>query len=215
MRGATISPRALRPFSETVMSWGGEADAAHGCDPVRQPELVGVFQVRRLLRIAAVDVHVDEARQGVHAGGVDLVVGVAGRPLGLQRQARPAGLQHVGDPVPLDDDVDRAARRRARPVDEGDATDDQLAVGAETLVLPPGGRGVHRRPGLGGRGGLLRRQGRAAAQADRRRHRHGAQPPHRTSHGSPRLRSFHLCGGAGGAVKRGQQKADRLFHFHR
>ena len=82
----------------------GERDAAHGRDAVRQPQLVGVLDLRVLRRSAGVHVHVDEAGEEIHAGAVDLVIG---RLSAAASRARAAlALRHAG----------RAGRR-----DAGDA----------------------------------------------------------------------------------------------
>ena len=116
--------------------------AADGGDAVRQPQLVGVAQVRRLVLAGAVHVHVDEAGHHVHALAVDFEVGIARLAIGLLRQARPAGLAHRGDPVAFDDDVHRAQRRTAGAVDQGDAADHHLLERPGAVALLARGRGA-------------------------------------------------------------------------
>ena len=116
--------------------------AADRGDAVREPQLVGVAQVRRLVLAGAVHVHVDEAGHHVHALAVDLEVGVARLAIGLLRQPRPAGLAHRGDPVALDDDVHRAERRTAGAVDQGDAADHHLLERPGAVARLARGRGA-------------------------------------------------------------------------
>ena len=112
----------------------GERHADDGGDAVRQPQLERIFAVGVLRRATRVLVQADESRQHVHAGGVDLVLRILRRPLGLQRQAGRAGAAHRGDPVLLDDDVDRPDRRSAGTVDEDGAAQDQRLERTEPFV---------------------------------------------------------------------------------
>ena len=85
-------------------------------------------------------VEVDEAREHVHPCRVDL-------PRRALRAApfvdRDAGIPHapdLRDPVPLDHDVDRPDGRRARPVDQRRAADDQPLERSLALARPAGRR---------------------------------------------------------------------------
>ncbi len=97
-------------------------------------------------------VQIDEAGQHVVAGELqNLVVRPGlGPALGIDRHARKAHAADRRDPVALDHDVDRAARRRAGAVDEADSAQDQALE--RPFTLGP-------RRGLGGlilRGGAQR-----------------------------------------------------------
>ena len=112
-----------------------EADAAHRGDAVREPEPVAVGGVRRLVRIAIMAVDVDEAGQHVHAGRVDLAVGVA-RARGSARSGRP------GVPAPAMLSIRLPAMTMStgprggapRAVDQRRAADDEPAIGAFALA---------------------------------------------------------------------------------
>jgi hypothetical protein len=82
-------------------------------------------------------VEIDETGQHVHAGRVDLVIGLR-RPVGPQRHPRRAGVANRRDAVVLDDDVDRAARRSAGAVDQHRAADDHRLVRAEPFSVGAG-----------------------------------------------------------------------------
>jgi hypothetical protein len=90
---------------------------------VGQPQLVGILGLGVLRRAAAVHVHVDEAGHQVHAGRVELVVGLLRGTIRPERQPGRSGAPNRSNAIVLDDDVDRAARRAARAVDENDAAD--------------------------------------------------------------------------------------------
>ncbi len=116
--------------------------AADRGDTMRQPQLVGVAQVGRLVLAGAVHVHVDEAGHHVQALAVDFMVGVARLAIGLLRQSGPAGLAHRGDPVTFDDNVHRAERRTAGAVDQGHAADHHLLEGPKAFTRLARGRGA-------------------------------------------------------------------------
>ena len=110
------------------------ADAARRRDAVAHPQLVAVLGVRGLARAAGVGVQVDEPGHQVHAGAVDLVVGVARAAVLVDRQAGEADGTNLRDAVPFDHDVDGSRRRSAGAVDQRDPTNDQAVERAYALV---------------------------------------------------------------------------------
>ena len=70
-------------------------------------------------------VHIDEAGQHIHAGGVDLTRGAQRFSIGLHRQARGARSANFGDTAAADDDVGGAIGRSAIAGNDGGAADDQ------------------------------------------------------------------------------------------
>ena len=116
--------------------------AADGRDAVRHPQLVDVFGIARLAA-AAVHVRVDEARHQVHAGAVDLPGALRRAAAFVDRHAREADADDVGDAVVLHDDVHRPARRRAGAVDHGDAADDQAIERPLAVAGLAGRRRIH------------------------------------------------------------------------
>jgi hypothetical protein len=108
------------------------ADVAHGGDAVRQPELVDVLGRRHaagqaLRRKGDVGVGVDETGERVHAVGVDLVLAGYRPPAVPDGHARISDAADLGDAPGLDHQIDRAHRRRAGAVDQGDTTHHQGA----------------------------------------------------------------------------------------
>ena len=116
------------------------------------------------------DVEVDDAGQDVHARGVDLARGPFGTPGGIDRNVGHADVGDLGDAIPLDDDIDWAARRAAGAVDEGRAANDEprerasafVAIGREARVVALLIAEIARRRGVGGGGGALLGGDRAA-----------------------------------------------------
>ena len=94
------------------------------------------------------EVQVDEAGQDVHAVRVDLVVAGGRAPRCVNGKAGVAYARDPRDAVALDDDVDGAAGRGARAVDDDRAADDEAVEGA--VALRAVGSGRHE---LGGGGG--------------------------------------------------------------
>ena len=87
----------------------------------------------RLGEAAGVEVQVDQAGHDVHAVRVDLVVARGGAPGFVDGKAGVADPRDLRDPVALDDDVDGAAGRGARAVDDDRAADDKAVEGAVAL----------------------------------------------------------------------------------
>ena len=79
-------------------------------------------------------VEVDEAREDVEAGAIDLVRGFGGAAAVGDGDVGVADAADVGDAVVFDHDVDRAAGRGARTIDHGDAADDHAVVGALAFI---------------------------------------------------------------------------------
>ncbi len=114
--------------------------AAHGGHPVREPQLVGVLDLRVFRGTAAVHVQIHEARQQVHARPIDDVLRVWRRAALPPRHARRSGGLNAGDPVVLDPDVHRAVGRAARAVDHRDIGDDHRGERPCALARAPGRR---------------------------------------------------------------------------
>ena len=162
------APRLLADGERVV----GKRDAGDGGDAVRHPQLVGVLRVRVLGRSARVHVVVDEAGHHVHAGGVDLLIGVLRRPVRPRRDSGRAGAANRVDAVAGDDDVDGTDRRGAGAVDhDGVADDERLERAASFARLPRRRRHDRLRLVAGGRR-LLRpaRCKRARRPDDAQRH---------------------------------------------
>ena len=119
----------------------GERHAAHGGHAVGHPQLVDVLGLGVLGRPSDVNVVVDDARHDVHAGGVDLEIGILGRALRRERQARRPGRTDRADAILLDDDVDRATGRGAGAVNQHGAADDQRLERPGALASLAGRRG--------------------------------------------------------------------------
>jgi hypothetical protein len=74
-------------------------------------------------------VEVDEPRQQIFAGRVDLLAAIQGRaPVRHDRKARIADGHNFRYAIVLDDDIDRSEGGRARSVDQGRAPDDKTVV---------------------------------------------------------------------------------------
>src|SRR6266508_67272 len=111
---------AERPIDAVARA--GIADRSHA---VRHPQLVDVFGGRPLREAADVRVAIDEARQHVHPGGVDLLHAFVRAARFFDGHLGKAHALDLFDPVVFDDDVDRAHRRSARAVDHRRAANDQ------------------------------------------------------------------------------------------
>ena len=118
-----------------------ERDAAHGGHAVGHPQLVDVLGFGVLRRPSDVNVVVDDARHDVHAGSVDLEIGVLWRALRRGREARRPGRTDLTDAILLDDDVDRATGRGAGAVDQDGPADDQRLERPCALASLAGRRG--------------------------------------------------------------------------
>ncbi len=112
-------------------------------------------------------VQIDEAGHDVHPLGVDLARGVLRPTFVVDRRAWRPDAAHLGDPVPLDDEIYWALRRTAGAVDHDRTADDQPLERSLALVAPVG-----RRNHLAG---ILRRRGGADGQTDD--HRARDKPP--------------------------------------
>ena len=127
------------------------ADFTDRRDAVAEPQLVDVFGRRHvaddaLIGVGEVGVRVDEARQHIHAGRIDLVVAFLGTALFLDWDLRIPDAGDPDDSILLDHDVDRPERRRTGPVDECRAANHQPMKRALALVSTPIGsrrRRVH------------------------------------------------------------------------
>src|SRR4051812_40034703 len=69
--------RAALLLSDRIRK-GGEGNAAHAGDAVRQPELVEVLALRRLLRRALMHVQIDDAGHDVEILAADLALAARG-----------------------------------------------------------------------------------------------------------------------------------------
>ena len=118
-----------------------QPDAAHRRDPVGHPQLVRILGIRVLGRSAGVHVQVDKPRHHVHPGGIDLMVGILGRSVGLERHPRRSGTANLPDTVAFDHDIHRSLGRAPRAVNERRAADDQRLERAPALVRPAVGSG--------------------------------------------------------------------------
>jgi hypothetical protein len=103
---------------------------AHRGDAVTEPQLVHVLGRRALLLAADVAVQVDQARQHVVAGEIELAAaGLQRRAiLGLDRRAGAADQLDLGDAIALDHQVDRPEGGAAGAVDQDHAAQDQLRL---------------------------------------------------------------------------------------
>src|SRR5690606_9809811 len=130
------------------------AGIANRGDTMAEPEFVDVLGRRALLRAARMPVQIHETGQRVHAVRIDLTGRFLRTTPVLDRQPRCADAADLGDPVVLDHDVGRTPRRRARAIDDGDATYDEPLVRSVALgtirclwngALPGGGRSERER----------------------------------------------------------------------
>src|ERR1035437_4213103 len=152
-RDDLATPRLVAEFDDAGVGFG--ADLADGGDAAGEPELeVVVVAAERLAGAVALEVRVrvDETGEDELAGRVDLDV-TGGSP-GVTPVHRDRIERHdIRDRVPDDDDVERAAGRRAVAVDDGGVADHEprwaLAVG-DALGLGGEGRSGGRRE-CGGR----------------------------------------------------------------
>ena len=79
-------------------------------------------------------VQVDDARHDIHAFRVDLARAGLRTTRRVDGDVRNSDARNVDDAAALDDDVDRATGRSARPVDQRRAADDQPLEGAVALM---------------------------------------------------------------------------------
>jgi len=86
-------------------------------------------------------VQIDEARHQVHARRVNLVIGPLRRPVGAKRQSWRGRAADRRNAVALDNDVDRALRRRTGPVDQHRPANDERLEGPFAFVSSSSGCG--------------------------------------------------------------------------
>ena len=156
-RGDLVPAAAFLLAQVPLQRPGGHA--ARRRDAVRHPQFVDVLRTRRLGHAARVDVQVDQSRQHPGTGEIELAVGVLRPPALVDLGVGHAEALDLLDPVALDDDVDRAHRRRAGAVDHHDAAQDQAVERTLALAVGTGRRGFDQL-GLFLLGGGRRRHGR-------------------------------------------------------
>src|SRR5215813_5355758 len=120
-----LIPRAALALAERPIDAVARAGIADGSHAVRHPQLVDVFGGRPLREAADVRVAIDEARQHVHPGGVDLLHAFVRAVRFFDGYLGIAHALDLFDPVVFDDDVDGAYRRSSRAVDHRRSANDQ------------------------------------------------------------------------------------------